>query len=234
VDDERLARLDARLKAFYDLRAVEEPAKDPEAHLRFRKALAAAGLRSGETVLDLGAKWGGLAASVQQAGLAVDYTGFDLSEVNVDAADQAGLKFVQGDVTEPLPFVDGSFDCIFCLELLEHLTVPLALLSEIRRTLKDDGRAVISVPSPYSWVEVARELLGRPDTEGHLNGFTTPVMQNLTALTGLRIERRLGTSIRIPKTSMLIPTNSILARSRMYVLRPAEDLTFAGRPTGTP
>jgi len=219
--------LEQRLKEFYELRASEEPPNDPEATLRFRKAITAAGLRTGETVLDLGAKWGGLAASI---GVQVDYTGLDLSEVNAEAAAKAGLTFVRGDVTQALPFADASFDCVFCLELLEHLIAPARLLAEIHRVLKAEGRVVLSVPSPYSWVEVARELFGLHDSEGHLNAFTSPVMENLAGLTGFRIERRLGTSIRIPKTSRLISTNSILARSRMYVLRPATDLVFAGRP----
>src|SRR5581483_8020128 len=225
-----MLQVDTRLAAFYEQRAREEPANDPEARLRFRKAIGAAALTSGERVLDLGAKWGGLASSLAAAGLSVEYTGFDLSEVNAAAAAEAGLTFVRGDVGEGLPFPDASFDCVFCLELLEHVTVPLKLLIEIRRVVADTGRAVISVPSPYSWVEVARELLGRPDTEGHLNSFPLPIVQNLAALSGFGIERRLGTSIRIPKTARLIPTNSILARSRMYLLRPSAQLVFAGRP----
>jgi SAM-dependent methyltransferase len=186
-------------------------------------------LRSGEKILDLGAKWGGLSDAIVAAELEVDYTGLDLSQANAEAAEGAGLKFVRGDVTKRLPFDDGSFDCVFCLELLEHLTIPLLLLGEIRRVLTEAGRAVVSVPSPYSWIEVARELLGRPDPEGHLNSFTTPVMQNLAALAGFRVERRLGTSIRLPKTLRLISTDSILARSRIYLVRPSHDLVFAGR-----
>jgi SAM-dependent methyltransferase len=218
-----------RLKAFYDLRAAEEPPSDPEAQLRFRKAIAAAALRPGERVLDVGAKRGGLGRQLREAGLHVTYAGTDLSEENVAAAQEAGLDVQLADVEQPLPFADGSFDCVFCLELLEHLVTPLALLEELRRVLTAAGRAVVSVPSPYSWVEVARELLGRPDTEGHLTAFTTPVMENVAALAGFRIERRLGTSLRIPKSGRLVPTDSILARSRIYVLRPAETVRFAGR-----
>jgi len=223
--------IEGRLREFYELRAAEEPARDPEALLRFRKAIAAAGLRPGETVLDLGAKRGGLASAITAAHLEVEYTGLDLSEANVAAGTEAGLSFVRGNVTDELPFGDGSFDCVFCLELLEHLTAPVDLLVEIRRVLTDSGRAVVSVPSPYSWVEVVRELLNRPDTEGHLNAFTTPVMNNLAALAALRVDRRLGTSLRIPKTLRLIPTDSILARSRLYVLRPSTEIVFAGRGT---
>ena len=221
--------VDDRLAAFYEQRAAEEPASDPEALLRFDKAIAAAGLSKGERVLDVGAKWGGLGARLREQGLDVAYTGLDLSEANVQAAARRGLEVRQADVTKTLPVADGAFDSVFCLELLEHLTSPVSLLVELRRVLADGGRAVVSVPSPYSWVEVYRELFGRHDPEGHLNAFTTPVMHNLAALAGFRVERRLGTSIRIPRTMRLISTDSILARSRIYVLRASDRVVFAGR-----
>jgi SAM-dependent methyltransferase len=180
-------------------------------------------------VLDVGAKRGGLASAAQALGLEIAYTGADLSSENVQLARDAGLDVHEVDATNRLPFRDGAFDCVFCLEVLEHLVAPLVLVEELRRVLVDDGRAVVSVPSPYSWVELARELLGLHDTEGHLSSFTTPVLENVAALAGFRVERRLGTSVRIPKTMRLLPTNSILARSRMYVLRPSSALVFAGR-----
>ncbi len=225
---------DALLKVFYDLRAAEEPANDPEALLRFAKAVTAAGLRDGERVLDLGAKRGGLGRLVREAGLEIEYTGLDLSVENVRAAALDALDVRQADVTERLPLGDAEYDCIFCLELLEHLTSPLTLLEETRRVLKEDGRAVISVPNPYSWVEVYRELSGRHDPEGHLWSFTTPVMRNLAALAGFRLDRTLGTSLRIPKTLRLIRTDSIFARSRIYVLRVAKEPVFAGRVLAGP
>jgi len=55
-------------------------------------------------------------------------------------------------------------------------------------------------------------------------------MENLLALAGLRLERRLGTYIRIPKTHRLLSTNSILARSRICVACPTERVVFARRP----
>ena len=155
--------------------------------------------------------------------------GLELSEENVRRAAERGLDVRLADASDSLPIDDHEYDCVVCLELLEHLPAPLGLLGEIRRALKSDGRAVLSVPNPYSWVEIYRELLRRPDPEGHLNSFTTPVMENLLALAGLRVERRLGTSIRIPKTLRLLSTNSILARSRIYVARPADRVVFAGR-----
>jgi len=221
--------VDDRLRSFYEQRAAEEPASDPEALLRFDKALAAAALKPGERVLDVGAKWGGLGVRAREQALGITYTGLDLSDANVQTAASLSLDVRQADVTKRLPVGDAEFDCVFCLELLEHLTSPVALLEELRRVLAENGRAVVSVPSPYSWVEVYRELFHRHDPEGHLNAFTTPVMQNLAALAGFRLERTLGTSIRIPKTMRLVSTNSILARSRIYVLRTSDRVVFAGR-----
>ena len=219
---------EARLKHFYDLRAEEEPENDPEATLRFRKALRAAELSPGERLLDIGAKWGGLGLCARSLGLEIEYTGLELSEQNVNKAGKLGLDVRLADAAARLPVGAGEYDCVVCLELLEHLPTPIGVLAEFRRVLKPQGRAVISVPNPYSWVEVYRELFLRPDPEGHLNAFTTPVMENLLALAGLRLEKRMGTSLRVPKTSRLLSTNSILARSRIYVVRPAERVLFAG------
>lgn len=200
-----------------------------EADLRFRKALRAARLQAGERLLDLGARAGNLAQLARRLGLDIEYTGLELSEENVRTARSLGIDLRQADATKGLPVGDAEYDCVVCLELLEHLTSPVVLLEEIRRVLRPDGRAVISVPNPYSWVEIYRELFGRPDTEGHLNAFTTPVIENLLALAGMRIVRRLGTSIRVPRTMRLVPTDSILARSRIYVAEPSDHVVFAGR-----
>jgi 2-polyprenyl-3-methyl-5-hydroxy-6-metoxy-1,4-benzoquinol methylase len=227
-----MSRRDDRLNAFYAARAREEPAHDPEAHLRFAKALGAAGLVAGERLLDVGAKWGGLAAHVADLAPGVDYTGVDLSEHNVERARSSGLDVRLADVAQGLPFDEGEFDCIVCLELLEHLAEPVALLEELRRVLRPTGRIVVSVPNPYSWVEIFRELVDRPDPEGHLTGFTTPVMRNVLALSGFELERRLGTSLRLPKTSRVLSTDSVGARSRIFVARPSEDPVFAGRRLG--
>jgi SAM-dependent methyltransferase len=218
-----------RLRLFYEKRAAEEPVIDPEALLRFDKALAAAELQPRERVLDVGSKWGGLGLRAREAGLDIDYTGLDLSPANARAAAEHALAVRVADATEPLPLGDATFDCAFCLELLEHLPSAVGLLQELRRVLVQRGRAVVSVPSPYSWVEVYREVFGKPDREGHLNAFTTPVFRNLAALAGFGLERCMGTSVRIPRTLRLIPTDSLLARSRLYVLRAADEVSFAGR-----
>jgi SAM-dependent methyltransferase len=218
-----------RLTAFYDRRASEAPPVDPEAALRFRKAIAAAELRTGDRVLDLGSKAGGLAERLRAEGLDVRYTGMDLSEENVQRAAERGIDVRQADLSRGIPADDGEYDCVFCLELLEHLPAPLGLLCEVRRVLAPGGRAILSAPNPYNWIEVYRELRRRPDPEGHLVSLPTPIMVNALGLAGLRLERRLGTHVRLPRTIRLLPTDSILARSWIYVVRAEDDCSFAGR-----
>jgi|SRR4249920_1145986 len=94
---------DARLAHFYGLRAKEEPESDPEATLRFRKALQAADLSQGQRLLDVGAKWGGLGQCARALGLKIAYTGLELSEENVQKATELGLDVRLADASERLP-----------------------------------------------------------------------------------------------------------------------------------
>ncbi len=48
-----------------------------------------------------------------------------------------------------LPFPDASVDAVACLEVLEHVREPQAMLCEISRVLRPGGRAWISVPFLY-------------------------------------------------------------------------------------
>jgi ubiquinone/menaquinone biosynthesis C-methylase UbiE len=54
-------------------------------------------------------------------------------------------KFKVGDAQD-LPYKSDFFEAIFCLEMLEHVDDPQAVLSEIKRVLKKGGYGVILVP----------------------------------------------------------------------------------------
>jgi len=43
-----------------------------------------------------------------------------------------------------LPFRDGSFDCILCTEVLEHLREPQKAINEMRRVLRDGGKLILT------------------------------------------------------------------------------------------
>ncbi|MGA8308938.1 MAG: methyltransferase domain-containing protein [Terriglobales bacterium] len=53
-------------------------------------------------------------------------------------------SFQQADVSQPLPFADGTFDAVYSNDVLCHIPGRLALLRELYRVLKPDGRFLFS------------------------------------------------------------------------------------------
>jgi ubiquinone/menaquinone biosynthesis C-methylase UbiE len=49
-----------------------------------------------------------------------------------------------------LPLVNESFTTVVATEILEHLEHPDRAIKEIKRVLKKDGQAIISVPDRYA------------------------------------------------------------------------------------
>lgn len=60
-------------------------------------------------------------------------------------------------VAERLPFSDGTFDCVTCLEVLEHLpeTNWTSAIQEMRRVLKPGGVLIVTVPHAglFAWMD---------------------------------------------------------------------------------
>jgi SAM-dependent methyltransferase len=70
-----------------------------------------------KTVLDAGCAKGFLVAALRERG--VEAHGFDLSEVAIAHAPEAARPYVRvGSLTEP---IDGQYDLITCIEVIEHL-----------------------------------------------------------------------------------------------------------------
>ena len=97
---------------------------------------------SGKRALEVGC--GGGILSEEIAGLGFDATGIDPSEpslrVAADHAQAGGLdiRYLKG-VGESLPFPAGSYDVVFCCDVLEHVRDLPKVISEISRVLKTGG-----------------------------------------------------------------------------------------------
>src|SRR2546430_796287 len=98
----------------------------------FRIDLARRVVEPGRRLLDLGCADGILAEQLQERFKEVH--GVDISETALAAARARGITTHRVNVDEEkLPYDDGYFDAITCLDLIEHVFEPRVLLAEIGR-----------------------------------------------------------------------------------------------------
>ncbi len=119
-------------------------------------------------VLDLPAGTGVLTAGLLAAGHRV--VPADLAPDGFCVPDQICLA---ADMSAPLPFGDGRFDVIACLEGIEHLQNPYAFMGECRRILRPGGRLILSTPNIHKLTSRLKFLLG-----GFVNSFPRPLNEH--------------------------------------------------------
>lgn len=113
-------------------------------------------LRSGPSlrVLDMGCGTGAFLARLAQIRPRLQLAGVDFSADSVASAKNAcesivplpDLRTVAG---YPTPWIDGSFDVIYVIEVIEHLADEMleAMVHECIRLLKPGGRLIVTTPN---------------------------------------------------------------------------------------
>ena len=86
-----------------------------------------------------------------------------------------------------LPLGDDSADFVVCTEVLEHMVIPTQGMLEIRRVLKAQGLAVLSVPNwrPFDFLRVVHGKVRIGDT--HVNFFDNKSFSYLLARCGFDV-----------------------------------------------
>jgi SAM-dependent methyltransferase len=109
-------------------------------------------LKPDDAVLDVGCSNG--AHLVRAAGACRSIVGFDYDLVQLRNAAreirERGLgnaRVFAWDITGAFPFPARTFDAALFLDVIEHLVPRAAVLREIHRVLKDDGRLLVSGPN---------------------------------------------------------------------------------------
>jgi SAM-dependent methyltransferase len=135
----------------------------------------------------------------------------------VDQLDRgSGLEFRAFNLDEraALPFEDASFDVVSCLETLEHVHDTDHLVGEIRRVLKPNGYALMSVPRLDGLLSILMLTAGvqppavecslrrrygapgEPDrVSGHVSHFTRRALSSLLHANGFEVDASAQASI---------------------------------------
>jgi 2-polyprenyl-6-hydroxyphenyl methylase/3-demethylubiquinone-9 3-methyltransferase len=115
---------------------------------------------TGKTALDVGCGAGLLAEPLARLGAKV--TGIDATPqviaVARDHATAVGLEidYRQGDVQE----LQGEFDLITCMEVIEHVAEPAAFVRALARRLAPEGLLIMSTPNATSWSRLMMIVVG--------------------------------------------------------------------------
>lgn len=88
---------------------------------------------------------------------------------------QDEIKFIEADLNKGLRFENEIFDFVLFLEVIEHLSNPYFVLSEINRILKKKGILFISTPNILNLKSRFRYLF-----EGVLDYYREPPLDQIT------------------------------------------------------
>ena len=93
-----------------------------------------------------------------------------------------------------LPFGDNTFDYVLCLELIEHVPNPTALLEEMNRVLIPGSKLILSTPDygSFAWL-IVEKLYGILMPKGykldHYNAFNKRGIIRIVEQNGFVLER---------------------------------------------
>ena len=156
-----------------------------------RSCLPTAG---GRRLVDLGCGNGYLTSRFRDIGMEV--TGIEGTPSGVACARAAwpDIRFVQHDITRPLPSdLHGQFDVVVSAEVIEHLYLPRELFARAREALGDAGTVIVSTPFHGYWKNVALAVAGRMDRHhqaladyGHIKFFSERTLGAMAAECGFR------------------------------------------------
>ncbi|MGE3797227.1 MAG: class I SAM-dependent methyltransferase, partial [Thermomicrobiales bacterium] len=133
-------------------------------------------------LLDAGCGTGQFSIAFAQMGVAV--SALDLSpemisraRANARTAD-VDIAFSAGSLA-PLPYLDATFDAIFCRMVLHLVPAPFAVLREFRRALRGEGRVYVSVPGALSPIYASRWQRHVDASQGTVNDMLPWELESL-------------------------------------------------------
>lgn len=165
-----------------------------------------------KTVLDVGCSSAILTSQIKKALPKAKITGVDSYRGAIEFAKTKykNLNLIVADAHK-LPFRDKSFDLVICTETLEHVTDPKKCLTEIKRVLKKNGKAIISMDSGnflfttiwFFWTKTT----GKVWEGAHLHEFNAKVLEDLIGEAGFKIKKKVYSHLGMAVTFLALPKN---------------------------
>ena len=167
VDPNELAKFASLAQSWWDPAGPSKPLHELNP-LRLRYVDRAASLRDAR-VLDVGCGGGILSEAMARSGARV--LGIDLSQAVLDVAELHALEAklaveYQAIAAEELAAANpGSFDLVTCMEMLEHVPDPAAMLSALATLAKPGGNVIVSTlnrkPMAFAVAILGAEYIAR-------------------------------------------------------------------------
>ena len=179
--------------------SLEVQLKDPEFHRAhwedMSKTIEQLSGRTlvGQQILDVGCGWAQALSFFSKKG-ALCY-GFDPASEAVEYASRQGLNVRRAGMETMDVFPGKKFDVVTLMNVLEHLSNPVAVMNEIRRSvLKPGGVLIVEVPNEFNAFQVCGQKVHKlPEwwvaPPAHLNYFSNDSLCRLLSGTGYVVSR---------------------------------------------
>lgn len=125
--------------------------------------------------------------------IGIDFLKSSVAWANKHWTKTGRMKFYIGDAHK-LKFSSSSFDAVFALEVLEHVSEPLIVFKEVKRVLKKNGYAIFLVPSDnflfsIIWWIVTNFWWARIWQDCHVQSFSRAnPLSKVVRRSGLKVE----------------------------------------------
>jgi SAM-dependent methyltransferase len=120
---------------------------------------------------------------VELAGYGAEVSGIELNDDAAELARRRGLGDVHVGRLEELPWDDGAFDLITCLDVIEHVPDDVTALAELRRVARAGGWLLVTVPAYQA-------LWSRHDEANHhFRRYSRSMLRGAARSAGWEIER---------------------------------------------
>ncbi|RJO60539.1 class I SAM-dependent methyltransferase [candidate division WS5 bacterium] len=114
----------------------------------------------GTRFLDLGCDEGSLTLQLASQVKTKEIYGVEIVDERIAQAEKRGVKVKKFDLNSKFDYENEYFDAIHANQVIEHLYNSDNFLSEIYRTLKKGGYAIISTENASSWCNVFASIMG--------------------------------------------------------------------------